>query len=88
MGASGIGVTLEQRLRYGKEDDARYARRVLFRRGERNEAREDYGSVHCTLSKSDRRFVPRSSLNNTLSDVEVKMQDIAIFHDVRLAFFA
>jgi hypothetical protein len=34
---------------------------MSYGRRERCEAREDCGSVHCTLSKSDRRFATRSS---------------------------
>ncbi len=39
---------------------------VFIRRREHCEARKDDGSVHRTLSKSDRRFTMRSSLMNTL----------------------
>ena len=41
--------------------------RAFRRRSERCKARKDDGSVHCTLSKSDRRFATRSSLRNALS---------------------
>src|SRR4029079_14460292 len=40
--------------------------RVFSRRRERCQAREDDGSVHRTLSKSDRRLSTRSSLMSTL----------------------
>ncbi len=43
------------------------SQRVFSRRRERCEARKDDGSVHRTLSKSDRRLATRSSLMNTLS---------------------
>ncbi len=39
---------------------------VFIRRRERCDAREDDGSVHRTLSKSDRRNATRSSLINTI----------------------
>ncbi len=46
---------------------------VLFWRRERCDARKDDGSVHRTLSKSDRRIAARSSLLNTL-DASQRMQ--------------
>jgi hypothetical protein len=43
------------------------SQRVFYRRRERCEARADGGSVHRTLSKSNRRIATRSSLWDTLS---------------------